>query len=163
MIVCIEAARIRQDPYFRALEPLCQPADGGALDAKSVAVGANAEEGDDPGAIAPDLGRETLASCGELGRGDFFGHGGRAVDEIGDAVAVAQQFALLGRMQQAGAEARAVQRRPEAVARAGEVMASESRIETWIDTDEERAQAGGDDVADALVFRSEELRPARPV
>jgi hypothetical protein len=66
-------------------------------------------------------------------------------------------------MQQAGAEARAVQRRPEAVARAGEVMASESRIETWIDTDEEHAQAGGDDVADALVFRSEELRPARPV
>jgi hypothetical protein len=42
-------------------------------------------------------------------------------------------------------------------------MASESRIETWIDTDEEHAQAGGDDVADALVFRSEELRPARPV
>jgi hypothetical protein len=162
LIVCIEAARIGQDPHYCALEPLRLLADGGGLDAESVAVGSNAEEGDDARAIAPDLGRETLASGEELGGCDLLGAGRRPVDEIGDAVAVAQQLALLGWMQQARAEAGAMQRRPETVARTGEVMPGKRGIQARIDADEERAQLRRDDVADSLILGSEELSLVRP-
>jgi len=127
-----------------------------------MAEGADAQKGDDARPVAAHLGGEPAASGSELGGGDFFGSGGGAIHEVGDAVALAQQLCLLRRMKQFRREARLVQRRPEPVARPGEVVPGPRRVQPGVDADEEYAQTGRDDVPDSLVFRTEKLRLARP-
>jgi hypothetical protein len=55
-----------------------------------------------------------------------------------------------------------VQRRPETVAGAREVLAGGGGIEPGVDADEQDLQAGGDNVPDAFVCRGLEIGLARP-
>jgi len=56
-------------------------------------------------------------------------------------------------------KSREVQRRPEPVARAGEVVAGGGGVETGVDADEQDLQAGRDDIAQALARGRLELGP----
>jgi hypothetical protein len=122
------------------------------LEAEAVAVSADAEESYEYRAILSDLCGELFAPGDEFGRVELVGRRGGAVDEVGDAVAVLEELALLGGMEQARAEAGGVQGRPEAVAGTGEVMAGGGGVKAGVDADEEDAQAGRDYVPDTLVF-----------
>jgi len=122
------------------------------LEAEGVAVGADAEKGDERGTVFSDLCRELFAPGDEFRGIELVGGRGGAVDEVGDAVAVLEELALLGGVELASAEAGGVQGGPEAVAGAGEVVAGGGGVEAGVDADEEDAQAGGDYVPDALIF-----------
>jgi hypothetical protein len=52
-----------------------------------------------------------------------------------------------------------MERAPEAVSRAAEVVADRRRVQAGIDADEEDVEAGRDDVANASAARGLELRP----
>src|SRR4249920_4143492 len=106
-----------------------------------MAIGADAEERDRPRAVAPDLGGQALAPGDEFPRFELIRGCGGAVDQVDDAVARFQQLELLGWMQLPRREPGAVQRRPEPVARAREVMAGGARIQSRIDAAEQDPQA----------------------
>ena len=60
-------------------------ADAGVFYAGDDAVGSNADEGDDGGAPALDLGFEALAAGAKFVVGELIGAGGGAFDNVGDA------------------------------------------------------------------------------
>ena len=124
--------------------------------------GAHAEKGDDARAVAAELGGELRSTGHEFSRRKLVRCGGRAVDEIGDAVAKRNQFSLLGWMQDARRKACRMQRGPEAIARAREMMAGRTGVQPRIDPDEEDAQAGRDDIDEALPLGRRELLGAGP-
>src|SRR5260221_13450847 len=127
-----------------------------------MAVGADAEEGNELGPVLLDLRYEAFAAGGEFGWLHLLCRRSRAIDEVGDAVAVIQELALLRRMEQATGEAGRVQCRPEAVSGAGEVMTRGGRVQARINSDEQDVQAMRDYVPKAFSFRGEKLRLARP-
>src|SRR3954462_10764024 len=156
-----QAAGMGQQPKPRACEALRLLAERGAAHAEGVAIGADAEKRDDLRLQSPHLGGEAPAPDDEfLGR-DFIGGGGSPVHKVGDAVASAEQLALIRRMQEPCGEARGMQRGPEAVAGPGEVMAGGGGVQTGIDADEQHPQIGADDVADAFASGAGDLGRCR--
>ena len=119
---------------------------------------------------APDLidtlnvvfAREGLPALPYQAARNLIGGGGSPVHEVGDAIAAAEQLALLRGMQEPCGETRSMQRRPETVARTGEVMPGKRGVQTRIDADEEHPQSRCDDIANAFVLAGEELGLARP-
>src|ERR1044071_3501272 len=124
MIVSVQAARVWQHPHAGALEQPRLRTDASILQHKSVAVGASAEKLERLRAVAGYLGGKAFAAGDEFGGIELVCRGGAAVDEVSDAVAGFQQLALLRRVQLPLSEAGAMERRPEAVARAREVEAA---------------------------------------
>src|SRR3989442_1547514 len=86
----------------------------------------------------------------------------REVEEVRDADAAREELALVERRQLAVREARAMERRPEAIAGTREMMADRRGVEPGIDPAEEDAQAGRDHVGDALPARGEQVLAGRP-
>src|SRR6185503_18846910 len=113
-------------------------------------------------AIPAHLGRETPAPGDELLRRELIGARGGALDQIGDAVARAQQLALLRRVQLSRREPGGVQRGPETVSRTREVMPGGAGIEARVDAAEQHFEPGRDDVAQRLAAGVLELGGARP-
>src|SRR6266540_5974177 len=126
-----------------------------------MAIGANTQEGHGFRAIAPELKGEPLATSNEILRRKLIRSGGSAIYEIGDAVSASQQLALLRRQECLGCKTGRMQRRPETVTRAREVVAGGGRVQPWIDADEQHAQAGRDYVLDALAGSRREIGCAR--
>jgi len=100
-------------------------------------VGAHTEKHDARRAVAPDLGSQAPAPGDEFDRRQLVRRRGRAVDEVGDAVAAFQQQPLLRRMQQSRREPGGVKRRPEAIAGTGEVVPGGGRVKPGIDPAEQ--------------------------
>ena len=147
---------------MRAGERAGLQAEGRPAQPEGVAIGADAEKGDALRPIAPDLGDEAAPAGDEFGRRELVGARRGAIDEVGDAVAIAQEQPLFGGVELARREAGGVQRRPEAVSRAREVMSGGAGVEARIDAAEKYLQAGRDDVAQPAIARPRELRGARP-
>jgi hypothetical protein len=63
---------------------------------------------------------------------------------------VLQQLALFGRMEKARREAGLVNRRPEAITRASEMLLHRGRVEAGIDTAEEDVEIRRDDIRQRL-------------
>ena len=115
-----------------------------------MAKGADAEERHRFRPQAAHLGSEAPSTGDELLRRNLVRRGGGAIDEIGDAITGLQEQALLRRVQKARRKAGGVQRRPEAVARAREVMAGGGRVQARVDADEQHPQVGRHHIADAF-------------
>jgi hypothetical protein len=129
---------------------------------EGMAIGPDPKKGDHRGAVAADLGGKTASSPDEFLRCELVSGGRAAVDEVRDPVAVLKQLGLFPGSQLLSRKTGAVQRGPEAVAGAGEMVAGGGGIEARIDADEQDLQAGGDNVPDAFVCRGLEISLARP-
>lgn len=162
LIVRVEAAGIGKHPDLCALEEVRLRADRRSLQPEAVAVGPDAQECDDLRPVLAHFGGEAPAARDEFRGAHLLGCGGRAVHEIGDAVAVVQQRALLGGRQLPRREPRSVERRPEAVSRTSEVVSRPGGIQPGIDAHEEHPKARPDDVGDALVLAGEKIGLAGP-
>ncbi len=123
-----------------------------------MAVGADAEKCHRRWTIAPHFCSEPSAAGDEFLRRELIGARGGAIHQVGDAIAALEQLALFRRMQQPVAEARRMQRGPEAVAGPREVVPRGGGVEAGIDADEEHAQAGRNDIGNALAFGGPQLR-----
>jgi len=113
-------------------------------------VGAHTEKHDARRAVAPDLGSQAPAPGDEFDRRQLVRRRGRAVDEVGDAVAAFQQQPLLRRMQQSRREPGGVKRGPEAIAGTGEMVPGGRRVKPGIDPAEQHPQARSEDIPQAL-------------
>src|SRR5215475_14688547 len=89
--------------------------------------------------------------------GQLRGRGGRALDEIGDAVAALEQLAFFRRRKQPVGKSSLEQSRPEPVAGPGEVMPYSRRIQSRIDTAKEQLQSVRDHVRHGLPGGGEQV------
>jgi hypothetical protein len=112
--------------------------------------------------VALYFGGQSASPGDEFFRRELVRGRGSAVDEICDAVAVAQQLALLRRMQLPRSESAAVQRRPETVSRSCEVMPGRGGVETGVDSNEQYLEPRRDDVPDAPARRGRDFLLTRP-
>jgi hypothetical protein len=103
--------------------------------------------------VARDERRERLGTGPQLVVGELGGGTGRAVDEVRHADAVGEQLLVLVGAQPPRGEPRGVQRRPEPVARPGEVVARLGGPQRRVDADEEDPEPGDYDVAEGLGAR----------
>src|SRR5207244_4508608 len=92
----------------------------------------------------------------ELGTAQLGRTGAAAVHHVGDAQAVPEELVLLIGPELARGEAGTVQRGPEPVAGAGEVVTGPGRVQAGVDAAEQHVQAGGDDVRDTAAGRGGE-------
>src|SRR6185295_7947942 len=141
LVVRVQAAWIRQHPDSRTFKTLRLRPNGGVFQGKGVAVGADAEKGEGLRAVAPHLCREAFAAGDKFQRLELVCGRGAAVHQVGDPVAAGEQLGLLGGVKLPVGEAGKMQRRPEAVARTGEVMAGRGRIQARVDADEQDLEA----------------------
>src|SRR5437867_2674560 len=146
--MCVEAARVREDPDPGSADPLrlrpdrrTRPPEGGTEGTHAEERHHGRTETADDAADPPGAGSEL--SLGQLGcprRGPRH--------QIGDAEPGLQQLALLERRELPAREERAVERLPEPVAGPSEVMADGARVEARVDAAEEHLQPRPDDVRD---------------
>ena len=136
LIIGIESARIGKNPNLGAADSFRLFADADASVAECILIRTNAEDSDDARAIPADLRCQAVGTGAQFLFHELRGVGRGAVDEIGDAVAVFQQLALFVRRKQSRREAGFVQRGPEAIAGAGEMVAHRARIKSRVDADE---------------------------
>src|SRR5947209_8598219 len=118
----IEAAGARQDPDAGARQRFWLRANSGQRLRESRAVGSHPEIGHPARPIARDLALQPSASAHEFIGLHLTGVRRRALDQVRDAV-IWQKFELFGGNQAPLGEAAEVQRWPEAIAGAAEVMA----------------------------------------
>lgn len=157
LVVRVQAARVRQDECTSAREALGLGPDRRIALAGRDAVGADAEERDDARSEAVDLLRERRGALEVLLSRELGCRGGCERYDVGDADAGAEQLPLLGRVEQARAEPSAVQRLPEAVTRACEMVPDGRRVQARVDADEEDVELAPDEIRDALAARGREL------
>lgn len=127
-----------------------------------MAVRSDAEEGDDPGPEAPQLRGKALAAGYEFRGRELLGGCGGAVHQVAHAIALLEELVLLRRVEQAAGEPGGMQRRPEAIARAREVMAGGGRVQPGVDAYEKDLQVRRNHVLQPLAARRLERRPVRP-
>src|SRR4051812_14564007 len=98
-----------------------------------MAVSAHAEERDNARLVAAHLRGEAPASGDELGRLELVGARGRATDQVRDSIALLEEEVLFPGPEASRREAAGVQRRPEAVAGAREVVAGGGGVKPGVD------------------------------
>jgi hypothetical protein len=162
LVVRIESARTGQHPDRALLEAIRLQAERRLRATEGMAIGAQAQKRHAPRAIAAHLPCKPPAARDEFFRPKLIGAGGCACHEIGQPVPLFEQQVLFRRMQQPGRKARGVERRPEAVAGPGEVMAGGSRVKAGIDAAKKDAQIRRDHVPQTLAARRFERSAVRP-
>src|SRR5580700_2763253 len=157
LIVGVEAAGVGEDPGMAAAEEVLLEADAGIFYAGDDAVGSDADEGDDGGAPAFDLGFEALAPGAKFSVGQLIGAGGGAFDDVGDAEFEVEKEGSFEGGEETRGEAAAVECGPEAVAGASEVAVDGGGVQAGVDAGEEDDEVFGGEIRDGLVVRGEEL------
>ena len=160
--VGVEAAGVRQHP---------QPgrAGGGGLGAhdrpgmaERGPVDGHAEHGEPLRAQPGHLLLQRQGTLAQLGRGQLGGPGRGPGGHVGDPEPQGQELVLLVRPELARGEPGPVQGRPEAVTRAGEMMAGRRRVQTGVNAREHDAQAPGEDIGDRGVPGRLQIGRGRP-
>jgi hypothetical protein len=163
LVVGVESAGIGQDPKRGGLQPLRLKPEACTRPVEGEAVRADADHRYASGPKARHLPRKRLAPGPELVSGELGGRDGRAGDQVGDSDTLAQQEPLLPGLEQPAGEAGGVERRPEAVARSGEVVAGGRGVEPGVDAAEEDPEIGRDQIGHPPVDCSGELGLRRPI
>src|SRR3989442_1168100 len=132
-MMSIQAAWIGEHPHGGVSEGVALPPHRCFRLLESSPVSADSEHRDEPRRIPFHFGEKPAPAGDELSGTQLVGARGRACDQIGYAAAVLQELALLPRRKPPIGKARAVQCRPEAISRTGEVMTRSGRIEARID------------------------------
>ena len=161
LVAGVQAARTREYPDAGAFEALGLLAERRLWRGECEAIGAHAQESDDAGPVAPYLSLQPLSPIEELGRVEFVSACGGAGDQVGEAVPLFEEEILFPWPEPARREPAGMQRRPEAVAGAREMVASGGRVEAGIDAAEEDLQVRRDDVAQRLRASGLELLSGR--
>lgn len=138
--VRVEAAWVGQHPNWRTAGRELLPADLGARLGERGAVRGHADHRQPARAQPAHLRAERPAARDQLACAEFLGPRGGPRHDVGDAKPELEQLPLLARMQPLASEARLMQRRPEPVARAGEVVAGGGRVQARVDSAEQDAQ-----------------------
>src|SRR5688572_6176343 len=157
LVVGVEATGVGEDPDARGADALFLGPDVCPFVGEAAAVRADADEGDPLWLVAYGLALESLGAFQKFFVAELRGGGGGAGDHVGHAAAVLGEEAVFGGGEQSVGETRAVERGPEAVAGAGEVVADRAGIESGVDAAEEDLEPGGDDVREAGAGRGGEL------
>ena len=110
-----------------------------------------------------NLGFEREARCPELFRGNLVGAPCRPLDRRGDAAAIFQQTPLLARLKANVGKAGAMQYRPKAVARTGEVVTGSHGTRGRIQAAENHIEAAREDIRSILCQNVHPSRPRRPM
>jgi hypothetical protein len=139
--VGVQPARVREDPDRTASERVGLQAHDGPGSSERRPVGGQADDGDEPGSLGAHE-RVELGGPGEqlLAR-ELVGRARGTRRDVRHADAEVEQVEVLVGSQTARGEAGGVQRRPEAVAGPGEVVADLGRAQRRVDPDEEDPQA----------------------
>src|SRR6185436_4375017 len=91
----VETARVREHPQARLAEAFGLRAECRVRSIECGAIGADADNGDDPRTIAADLALERPASGPQFVVIEFSGSGRRSGNEVGDPAATGQQLELI--------------------------------------------------------------------
>ena len=158
LVVGVEAARVGQDPQAARAETLGLRTDHGLrVDRRRSRYAETPRMAMTGRSIALRGLEEAAAAVADLVGSELGGGRGRAVDEVGDAEAGLEHgVAVPGRQESIG-EARGVERRPEAVARPGEMAPGGARVAARVDAAEEDAQVRGDEVGDGQAVGGREF------
>ena len=159
LVVRVQAAGVRQHPEQRPGELVRLPAERRPRASEGDAVGADADDGDGARPVAADLALEPRPAGADFVGGELVRGRGRAGDEVGDADAAGEQLGTLARMQLDRREAGGGERRPEAVAGAGEVPARRRRVEARVDAAEEDVEIRSDDVTQRAARQEPAVSP----
>lgn len=144
-IIRVEAARVGKHPHRGVADPDGLRTDSCATIAEGCPVGADAENDDQARPDTAQLRCKLSSTANHLPGTERTGCSGGAVNKIGDADTVGEQLALFVRGKQSRSETGAVQRRPKAVAGAGEVVPDCCRAEAGVDADENKIQSPVDE------------------
>src|SRR5215471_9882885 len=162
LIVRVEPAGIGKDPDRRLSDGVRLRTGESPRVPERRSIGADPEHGQHLRTVTDEQLTQSVAAAAQLLRAQLVGPCGGTRRQVGAAEPVARQQSVLVRREQPIGEARAVQRRPEAVARTREVVANSGRVEAGIDAAEEDSQTRRDDVRDARVPRRGQLLACRP-
>jgi hypothetical protein len=143
----VEAAGIGEDPDAGSAKQLRLRAQGGLGTLEGHPVGTDAQDGHPPRSKPENLALETTPAEDELSSGKLVGPGRRAGRDIRQAEPQGGQAPVFGGGEAVRGKPGGVQRGPEAVAGACEVMADARRGEAGVDAAEEDREIRGDDVA----------------
>lgn len=122
LVAGLSAAGVRQEPQPGVAQPLRLLADSRVRAPERDPVRGEAENGHDARLPALRLAGQVTGSSPELVRVEIAGRCGCPADEVGDAQACGEEKVLLAWRKQLLSEPRRVQRFPEPVAWAGEVV-----------------------------------------
>ena len=162
-LVGVEAARVRQDPQFRAAEPVVLTTLGRLRFGERLPIGREAEHGDNGRLPAPHVALELDSAFAEFGDAQLLGTCARGRNDVGDADPEPEhQFAIslahaLAEIQQARGDAGHVQCRPETVAPPGEVSVDRSSPQPRVDPDEQETNVTVDEVVHHVAMKRGEL------
>src|SRR5215475_559997 len=158
-VMRVETARIGQDPQPGLPHGLVLRAHRRVAAAERRAVRGDPNDREPAGLEPGDLRAQDAGARQELLGTKLVRSGSGTGDDVGDAEPEAKQLLLLIRPEQALGEAGAVQGRPEAVPRPGEVVAGGGGVQARVDAGEYDAQAGRDDIGDRPVPGRVEIGP----
>src|SRR3954465_12793755 len=137
----VEPARVRQHPHWATADLLRLEAHPRRRPPERGAVGGQADDRHQPGRV-PSYGRlERGGARAQLPGAQLRGGAGGAEGEVGDADAVPRELVVRVGPQAPRREPRRVERRPEAVAGAREVVADLGRAQRGVDPHEQDPQA----------------------
>src|SRR5271155_2948973 len=156
-VVGIEAAGVGENPGVATAKRGLLEADPGVFNAGDDAVRADADEGDDRGPPAFDLGLEALAAGAKFVVGEFISAGGGAFDDVGDTEFEVQKKGIFKRREDARGKAAAVESGPEPVARSAKVAPDGGGVQPGVNAREEDDKVFGYEIRDELVVRGQEL------
>lgn len=158
-VVGVEAARAREHPDGCAFDLLGLSAWSCAWPAECEPVGLYPEEGYIVRFELVHLGGELTGARDELFPAQFIGSGSGALDDVREAAAPVEEFPFFEGGEDAVGEACRVEGSPEAVSRAGKMMAYGSRVETRVYPAEQDLQIMSDEVRDLLSMGLTDLIP----
>ncbi len=151
LVVRVQSARVREHPDLRGADRFILQTHRRFRSIECRAIGADADDGEEPRCVAFHFAREDPAAFDELFARQLVGGGGGAGDDVGDADAEVQELALLRGREEARREAGAMERGPEAVAGSSEMLLDGSGVEAGIDAAEEDVEVRRDDVGKGRV------------
>ena len=122
-VICVEAARVWKYPNEGAGEPIVLQPKNGAASIERRSIGADADDRDDAGPVAPHLAFQSLPAGSKLIGAELVSGCRGAGDKIGDTAPARQQLLLLPGLELARRETSRVQGRPEPIAGPRKVMA----------------------------------------
>lgn len=146
----IQPARVREEPDRRCVDGSILRSDLGPGIAEPHPIGLHPQNRKESGAVAPDLPPQGRGPSLQLLGGELRCRGRRPRHHIGDPQPKAQQLLLLEGRELPRGEPGSMKSRPEAIARASEVVPGGARIEARIDAAEDDIEPRSDQIPDPL-------------
>lgn len=150
LVVGVESGGVGEDPEMGVGDGFGLESEGGVAVGEGEPVGAEAEDGEESGAVAEEFSFEELGGGRVFGGGEVGGAGGCGGDDVGQTIAEIEQCVIFVGREEVGSEAGGMKCGPEAISGAGEVVADSGGIEAGIDAAEEDFEVGSDEIGEGF-------------